>query len=70
MSQRAHTTEFIFDNGTFFVAHTNSGCVRVGMNGGSSFDLCVDNSLYSCALFADNAELAESVFDSCMDLYA
>lgn len=66
----AHTTDFIFDNGVFFVANTDSGCVRVGMNGGSCFDLCVDNSLYSRAIFADSAESAESVFDSCMDLYA
>lgn len=28
----SHTTEFHFDNGTFFAAHTSNGGFRVGMN--------------------------------------
>lgn len=29
----SHTTEFKFDNGEFFAAHTNNGGYRIGMNG-------------------------------------
>lgn len=29
---RSHTTEFKFDNGEFFAAHTDNGGYRVGMN--------------------------------------
>lgn len=41
---QAHTTEFKFDNGEFFAAHTDNGGFRVGMNGLCAIDFPADHT--------------------------
>lgn len=39
----SHTTEFKFDNGVYFAAHTNNGGYRVGMNGMCAIEFPADH---------------------------
>lgn len=68
--ERAHTTDFIFDNGEFFVANTTIGNIRVGMNFGRCFDVSAESPFYEDAAAANDADKAENVFDLCMDYYS
>lgn len=54
----SHTTEFLFDNGEYFAAHTSNGGVRVGMNSIVALEVPADHELYAemIALTEDNAE--------------
>lgn len=58
MANLAHTTEFLFDNGEYFAAHTADGGARVGMNGVVALQVPADHALYAemIALTESNVE--------------
>ena len=51
-------TDFIFDDGEFFAAHTDDGGARVGMNGITSLQVPADHALRAeiLALTLDTVE--------------
>lgn len=58
------TTQFIFDNGEFFAAHTSNGGVRVGVNNFAAFEVPPGHALYAQMVMLDNADAIESFIDS------
>lgn len=58
MTKTAKISEFIFDNGEYFAAHTADGGARVGMNGVVALQVPAGHALHSeiVALTADAAE--------------
>ena len=65
----ANTTVFLFDSGTFFVAHTDNNSIRVGMNHLRSFDIPKSHALYNSLLAVTSESDVEFIFDSLMDMY-
>jgi hypothetical protein len=59
----AHTTQFIFDNGEFFVAHLDNGGARVGMNDVLALDVLADHALYA-EILSLNESNVEDFIDS------
>ncbi|WP_027813354.1 hypothetical protein [Burkholderia cenocepacia] len=65
--QRGRITEFLFDNGDYFVARTDMPGVRIGMVGGTCFELPAGHAYYNRVCEIANAVDAEEMFD---ELYA
>lgn len=49
MKSNSHTTNFKFDNGTFFAGHTTTGGIRVGMNSLCSIEFPPGHEMYAKA---------------------
>jgi hypothetical protein len=68
--RRAHTTKFIVDGRDFFVALTDMPGVRVGMVGGTCFDVPVGHAYHDRIAESHNEATAEEYFDELMDALA
>ena len=62
MKSNSHTTNFKFDNGTFFAAHTTTGGIRVGMN-----SLCSIEFPPGHAMFAEANALTPETVEAFID---
>jgi hypothetical protein len=58
----SHTTQFLFDNGEYFAAHTSDGGARVGMNGVVAFEVPAGHALH-----ADILALTEATAEAFID---
>jgi len=67
---RAHTTEFLFDDGEYFVAKTDSGCVRIGFKGADCFDIPAGHAWFDRVAEADSRVTVEDLHDELMSAYA
>lgn len=67
---RGHTTEFIVDGVDFFVAMTDLPGVRVGMVGGTCFDIPRGHAYHDRICECGNEQHAEAYFDELMDATA
>lgn len=64
--RRAHTTEFIVDGREFFVAKTDMPGVRVGMIGGTCFDVPLGHAYHDRIAECVTEQHAEDYFDELM----
>jgi hypothetical protein len=60
----SHTTKFLFDDGEYFAAHTDSGGIRVGMNAVIAIEFPAGHELYSEAATLDSAAAIEAFIDA------
>jgi hypothetical protein len=60
----SHTTQFLFDDGEYFAAHTDNGGIRVGMNAVVAIEFPAGHELHAEAATLDNAESIEAFIDA------
>ena len=66
-SRRAHVTEFVVDGLDFFVAKTDMPGVRVGMVGGTCFDIPAGHAYHDRIVECVTESDAEDYFDELMN---
>ena len=63
----SQTTNFNFDNGEYFAAHTDNGGFRVGMNGVVAVEVPSSHALYAEMANLSNAQAIENFIDACVE---
>lgn len=64
---RAHTTNFLFNDGNYFTAMTDDGSVRIGIVGGTCYDIPAGHAWFVRVAEADSRVAVEDLHD---DLFA
>lgn len=60
---RAHTTTFLFNDGDYFTAHLDNGGVRIGMVGGTCYDVPPGHAYYDRVIEAETRKDVEDYHD-------
>lgn len=68
-TRRGYTTSFIVDGRDYFAANLECGGARVGMVGGTAFDIPAGHETHAAVIALADEEAAEALFDSCCDKY-
>jgi len=63
----SQTTEFNFDNGEYFAAHTDNGGFRIGMNGVAAIEVPASHPLYADMANLSSAQAIENFIDACVE---
>ena len=67
---RAKTTKFLFQDGDYFVALTDEPGVRIGMVGGTCYDVPRGHAYYDRICEADTRRAVEDYHDELTSAYA
>ena len=67
---RGTTTKFLFNDGDYFVALTDRDCVRIGMVGGTCYDIPNGHAWYERVVETDTRVAVEDLHDELFDAYA
>lgn len=70
MQTRATTTKFLFQDGDYFTALTDEPGVRVGIVGGTCFDVPRGHAFYDRIVEADTRAAVEGYHDELTEAFA
>lgn len=67
--RRGITTKFLFTDGDYFVAMTNTGCVRIGLAGCTCYDIPPGHAWFDRVREADTRATIEDLHDELISAY-